>query len=71
MTKKGIKRADKDWAVTWLRNYGKGRVFYSSFGHTEEAWNRPDVQKMYLEAIKWAMSLVQADATPRPRTANP
>jgi type 1 glutamine amidotransferase len=67
MTKKNIKREDKDFAVTWIRNYGKGRVFYSSLGHTFEAWDRPDVQKMYLEAVKWAMGLTQADATPRPR----
>jgi len=70
MTKKGIKREDKDFAVTWIRNYGKGRVFYSSLGHTYEAWDRPDVQKMYLEAVKWAMGLTQADATPRPRPVN-
>ena len=64
---KNIRRTDKDFAVAWLRNYGKGRVFYSSFGHREDAWNRPDVQKMYLEAVKWAMGMSQADATPRPK----
>ena len=69
MTKKGIKRADKDFAVTWIRNYGKGRVFYSSLGHTDESWNRPDVQKMWLEAVKWSMKLIEVDATPRPRPA--
>ena len=67
MTKKGIKRTDGDFAVTWLHEVGKGRVFYSSLGHTEEAWDRPDVQKMYLEAIKWAMGLTKTDTTPRPR----
>lgn len=69
MTKKGIKRADKDFAVTWVRQYGNGRVFYSSLGHTEESWNRPDVQKMWLEAVKWTMKLTDGDATPRPRPA--
>jgi type 1 glutamine amidotransferase len=67
MTKKGIKRDDKDFAVTWVREYGKGRMFYTSFGHTIEAWERPDVQTMFLEAIKWAMGLTEGDATPRPR----
>jgi type 1 glutamine amidotransferase len=70
MSVKGIKRADKDFAVTWVRNYGKGRVFYSSFGHVEETWDRPDIQKMWLEGIKWAMRLTEGDATPRPRPAN-
>ena len=57
-------------AVTWIRNYGKGRVFYSSLGHTEESWNRPDVQKMWLEAVKWSMKLTDGTAQPRPRPAN-
>ena len=67
LTKKGIKRADKDWAVTWIRQYGKGRVFYSTLGHTVESWERPDVQKMWLEAVKYCTGLTEADATPRPR----
>lgn len=62
-----IKRADKDFAVTWIRDYGKGRVFYSTLGHTPEAWDSKDVQKMYLEAIKWALGITKADATPRPK----
>ncbi len=70
MTKKGIKRTDKDFAVTWIHQYGKGRVFYSTLGHTEESWANPGVQKMWLEAVKWTMGLTEADATPRPRPAN-
>jgi type 1 glutamine amidotransferase len=69
LQERGVKRTDGDFAVTWMRNYGKGRVFYSTFGHREDAWDRPDVQKMWLEAIKWAMGMTEADATPRPRTA--
>ncbi len=62
-----VHRKDKDFAVAWAKNYGKGRVFYSTFGHTPEAWARPDVQAMYREAVKWAMGLIDGDATPRPR----
>jgi len=64
---KGINRTDKDFAVAWARTYGKGRVFYSSFGHVEATWDRPDIQKMWLEAIRWVMKLTEGDATPRPR----
>lgn len=66
---KGVKRTDGDFAVTWVRQYGKGRVFYSTFGHKQETWDRPDVQTMYLEAVKWAMGLIPGDATPRPAPA--
>lgn len=67
LTKKNVKRTDKDFAVTWVRDYGNGRVFYSTFGHTMEAWDNPTVQRMYLEALKWALKLTNGDATPRPR----
>ena len=69
LANKGVKRADKDFAVAWVREFGKGRVFYSTFGHPEGSWDRPDVQKMYYEAIRWAMELSKGDATPRPRPA--
>jgi uncharacterized protein len=61
-----VHRTDRDFAVAWARNYGKGRVFYSTLGHTEESWDDPAVQKMWLEAIKWAMGLTNAEASPRP-----
>jgi uncharacterized protein len=64
-----IHRKDRDFAVTWAKTYGKGRVFYSTLGHVEQNWDDPRFQKMYLEAIKWAMGLVDADVTPRPLPA--
>ncbi len=68
VTKNGVKREDKDFAVAWARRYGKGRVFYCSLGHRNEVWDTPDIQKMWLEALRWAFGLVEGDATPRPRT---
>jgi hypothetical protein len=61
-----VHRTDHDFAVAWAKMYGNGRVFYSTFGHTEQAWDTPAVQTMYLEAIKWALKLTDADVTPRP-----
>jgi hypothetical protein len=61
-----VHRKDRDFAVTWAKMYGKGRVYYSTLGHPVENWDRPEMQTMYLEAIKWAMGLADADvATPR------
>jgi len=70
LTKKGVHRTDKDFAVTWVRQYGKGRMFYSSLGHREEVWDRPDIQKMWVEGVKWAMGLTPGDATPRPKKSD-
>ena len=64
-----VHRKDRDFAVTWAKMYGKGRVYYSTLGHVEQNWDDPRLQKMYLEAIKWAMGLVNADVTPRPLPA--
>lgn len=65
-----VHRTDKDFAVTWAKMYGKGRVYYSTLGHQMEDWDRPDIQKMYTEAIRWSMGLEGADITPRPLPRN-
>lgn len=62
-----IHRTDHDFAVAWNKMYGKGRVFYSTLGHTEEAWNDPDVRKMYFEAIKWVLGMTEGSVAPHPR----
>jgi type 1 glutamine amidotransferase len=69
MTNKRVHRTDGDFAVAWAKSYGQGRVFYSTLGHPVENWDRPDMQKMYFEAIRWALRLVDGDATPRPLPA--
>jgi type 1 glutamine amidotransferase len=71
LTNPRVHRTDRDFAVAWAKNYGKGRVFYSTFGHTDQAWDDPKVQTMYFEAIKWTMGLTQADVTPRSAPATP
>src|SRR3984893_8611904 len=66
LTNPRVHRKDNDFAVTWAKMYGKGRVFYSSLGHVDSNWDQPEMQKMYVEAIKWVLRLVDADVTPRP-----
>jgi hypothetical protein len=66
LTNPRVHRQDRDFAVSWAKMYGKGRVFYSTLGHPGENWDRPDMQTMYVAAIKWAMGLVDVDVTPRP-----
>jgi hypothetical protein len=58
-----IHRQDHDFAVAWSKMYGKGRVFYSTLGHTEESWDDPDIQKMYFEAIKWVLGMTEGSTT--------
>jgi len=64
-----IHRTDHDFPVAWSKMYGKGRVFYSTLGHTEEAWEDPDIRKMYFEAIKWSLGMTEGSTTSHPRPA--
>ncbi|HWD98659.1 MAG TPA: ThuA domain-containing protein [Bryobacteraceae bacterium] len=66
-----VHRQDHDFAVAWSKMYGKGRVFYSTLGHTNESWNDPDIQKMYFEAIKWVLGLTEGSTEPHARPAPP
>jgi uncharacterized protein len=70
MKNKNVHRTDGDFAVTWAKMYGKGRVYYTSLGHVEENWDKPEFQKMITEAIKWAMRLESGDVTSRPLPRN-
>ena len=63
-----IHRTDHDFAVAWAKMHGKGRVFYSTLGHTEEAWSDPDIRKMYFEAIRWALGMTDGSTVSHPRT---
>jgi type 1 glutamine amidotransferase len=69
LTVKGIHRKDGDFAVAWARDYGKGRVLYNGLGHVREVWDRPDIQKMWLDMVQWSMGIIPGDATPRPKPA--
>jgi type 1 glutamine amidotransferase len=62
-----VHRSDHDFAVAWSKMYGKGRVFYSSLGHTQEAWSDPDIRKMYFEAIKWVLGMTEGSTASHPR----
>lgn len=63
-----VHRTDKDFPVIWARNYGKGRVLYNGLGHVEAVWDRPDIQKMVVEQVKWMLDMTPGDATPRPKS---
>jgi type 1 glutamine amidotransferase len=54
-----------DYPISWCKNFGQGRVFYTALGHREDVWANPMYQKHILEGIRWALGLVEADATPQ------
>jgi len=40
---------------TWVRNQGKGRVFYTAGGHNDSTWMQPAYQKLVTNGILWAV----------------
>ena len=66
-----------DYPISWCKEYGKGRVFYTSLGHREDVWDPtwPDrknpkevaeaYQKHILGGIKWALGLEKMNAKPQ------
>ncbi len=62
--KKAMKRADNDYAVSWIQKFGKGRVFYCSLGHDHPVFWNPAVLKHYLDGIQFALGDLPADTTP-------
>lgn len=60
------RRPDGDFPVVWARTYGAGRVYISTFGHLDAPWDDPAVRNLYLEGIKWALGLTDADVSPQP-----
>lgn len=61
-----VHRTDGDFPQAWVKPYGKGRVFVCAFGHDASTWDRPEIQTMWLEALKWTLKLTDADIAPRP-----
>jgi len=69
-----------DYPISWCKEYGKGRVFYTSLGHREDVWdpnwpnrkNPKEVAELYqkhiLEGIKWALGLEKWNAKPQKTT---
>ena len=42
------RRSDRDYAVSWVKPFGNGRVFYTSLGHYKEVWEDRRYQNAHL-----------------------
>lgn len=50
-----ILRTDDDFAISWIKHEGKGRVFYSSLGHNKHIFWNTQVLQHYLAGIQYAL----------------
>lgn len=54
MTVAGIHRSDGDFPMSWIKPYGKGRVFYCAFGHQKHIFWDPVILRHLLAGIQYA-----------------
>lgn len=65
------KRPDRDYAVSWVKPYGRGRVFYCSLGHASATYWNGAVLRHLLAGVQFAIGDLKADALPRATEAAP
>jgi type 1 glutamine amidotransferase len=56
---------------TWARMHGSGRVFYTSMGHREDVWQKPEFLGLVTAALNWTGGKVDADVAPNISQATP
>jgi type 1 glutamine amidotransferase len=59
-----VERADSDYALAWVRQYGRGRVFYCGFAHHPSVFWDPKMLQFYLAATQFALGDLRAPTTP-------
>ena len=52
--------------LTWVKNWGDGKVYYTNLGHNETTWTDSRFLKSTEGAIRWVLNLEEGDATPNP-----
>lgn len=57
-----------DYPVSWVRSYGKGRIFYSNFGHNKATWWTPFMLQHFLDGIQWALGDLQGPSESIPQS---
>ncbi len=50
--------------ISWIKDYGQGRVFYSSLGHNPGPFEKRPTLEAYLRGIQYALGDIPADAAP-------
>ncbi len=58
------KRPDKDYAVSWVRAEGQGRVFYTTLGHEPDVYWNPVFLQHLLAGLQFALGDLGGDTAP-------
>lgn len=67
---KGVREGDEDTGISWIKTWGKGRMFYCSLGHDHAVTWTPPVLEHFLRGIQFAMGDLKVDTTPKPAASS-
>jgi type 1 glutamine amidotransferase len=61
---RGFKDTDEDTGISWIKSWGRGRVFYCSLGHNDEVFMTAPVLEYYLRGIQFALGDLEVSTKP-------
>jgi type 1 glutamine amidotransferase/sugar phosphate isomerase/epimerase len=62
-------RPDNDYGLSWIKSYGKGRVFNCAMGHTPTFFSTAPLAEHFLAGIQFVLGDLEADTTPSARAS--
>ncbi len=65
-----INDGPREVPVSWVRKAGKGRVFYTNFGHREDTFSNPVILRHMCDGIQYALGDLEADDVPTASTGD-
>ena len=68
---KGEEYERPPYPITWARQEGQGRVWYTAIGHREDVWTNPIFKQMLVGGIKWALGDAKASVAPNLKQTAP
>lgn len=57
-------RPDNDYGLSWIKSYGKGRVFNCALGHTPALLETPETAEFIFAGVQFVLGDLNADTTP-------
>ena len=60
----GTARMDGDYALSYIRKEGQGRVFYEAHGHSERIYAMKNMNEHYLAGLQYALGDLKANDSP-------
>lgn len=57
-------RPDNDYPLTWVRSYGKGRVFYTALGHAPSFFMRRELNEFFFAGLQFVLGDLKVETAP-------